>query len=59
MTNRIVRIVVAIPFMCLALPIHYLAVTLEFVGYVLYRLLFYVIGDRACSFEDYMGKWWY
>ena len=35
--------------MRLALPIHYLVVTLEFVGYILYRLLFYVVRDRARS----------
>lgn len=32
-----------------ALPIHYLAATLEFVGYGLYRLLFYIVGDRTRS----------
>lgn len=59
MKNRGLRIAIAIPFICIVLPIHYLAMAIELVGFIFYRLCFWVIRQRADSFSDYMGNWWF
>lgn len=57
MNKNELNIIIAIPFMFIILPIHYLSSAIDYIGYLLFILFELITGQRLESYAEYREGW--